>query len=646
MKRLIKWIIILFILLVAVLIAAPFFIPLDSVKKLASDKVREMTGRELVIGGDIKASMWPNIGVKLGQVTLSNPEGYSDKYMAEIGELTAEVALMPLLNGEVQIKQFTINKPTIHLEINKNNVGNWEFGKKEKPAATNAENNTAPAAKKPAGEIPALGKIKITGGDFTYRDTRTGKIYNASDVNLDVNMPDLESPLDVSAKLNLNKEQVDIVLNAKEPWKLSQENGDSPIKAEVKIGSLLALKFEGKGNIQGANGNLDLNIPSLVALSGWSSKKIDWKGDTKLALNVNGAANCTTSQCVLSKAKITFDDAVLTGDIKANLAGAVPSIEGKLASDKINLNHYMPKPDKQAAASFISHAHAADAAGWDTKPIDLSGLKAANANLTLDVKEMLYQATTISKIQLVIKLANGALALDIPHAEFYNGSAKLVATATAGGAISANFAASNIQIEPLLKDFAGSDRLTGTANLSTNITARGTSQRDIVASLNGKGELKVSDGMIRGVNIAQVISNAKAMVTGVDTSSDKTQFSELGGTYIITQGIVKNDDLVMKAPLLRLKGAGTVDLPNRYVKYLLTPTVVASLKGQGGKDKTGLDIPVMVEGNFEKLKFTPDLASIANEALKDPEKIKDTVKSIKESVKKPEDIKNLLKGFR
>jgi len=645
MKRLIKWIIILFILLVAVLIAAPFFIPLDSVKKLASDKVREMTGRELVIGGDIKASMWPDIGVKLGQVTLSNPEGYSDKYMAEIGELTAEVALMPLLHGEVQIKQFTINKPTIHLEVNKNNVGNWEFGKKEKPT-TPTENTTAPTAKKPAGEIPVLGKIKITGGDFTYRDAHSGKIYNAGDVNLDVNMPSLESPLDINAKLNLNKEQVNIVLNAKEPWKLSQEKGDSPIKADIKIGSLLTLKFDGKGNTRSANGNMDLDIPSLIALSSWSGKKMEWKGDTKLALNIQGAANCTTSQCALGKAKITFDDAILQGDIKSNFADATPSIEGKLASDKINLNHYMPKPDKQASIQLINNAQAADAPGWDTKPIDFSGLKAANVNLTMDVKEMLYQATTLSKIQMSLKLANGALALDIPHVELYSGSAKLAATANASGAISANFDANNIQVEPLLKDFAGSDRLTGTANLSSSITARGTSQRDIVASLNGKGEIKVSDGMIRGVNIAQVVSSAKAMVTGVDTSSEKTQFSELGGTYAITQGIVKNDDLVMKAPLLRLKGAGTVDLPNRYVKYLLTPTVVATLQGQGGKNKTGLDIPVMVEGNFEKLKFTPDLASVANDALKNPEKIKDTVKTLKESVKKPDDLKNLLKGFR
>lgn len=643
MKRLIKWIAVLFILLVAVLVAAPFFIPLDTVKKIASEKVKEITGRDLVIAGDIKASMWPDIGVTLKQVTLSNPEGYSDKYMAEIGELTAEVALMPLLHGDVQIKQFVINKPVIHLEVNKKNVGNWQFA--QKPESNDVAANPE-APKKPAGAVPTLGKIKINDGDFTYRDVNTGKLYNAGNVNLDIKMPSPESALDVLAKLTLNKEAVDISLHVEQPVKfLNEKGGDSPVKTSVKIGSLISLAFEGKGSAQGASGNVDLNSGSLLALSAWAGKKMDWKGDTKLSLATKGALSCTTSQCSFTKANISLDDAVLTGDVKINFAGAVPAIDAKLASDKIDLNHYLPKPEKQVWIELISNAQAA-ATGWDTKPIDFSGLKAANANISLDIKEMLYQAATLSKIALNIKLANGALALDIPHVELYNGNAKIAATANTSGAISASLDVNNVQIEPLLKDFAQFDRLTGTANFNTSISGHGNSQSAIISSLNGKGEIKVNDGTIRGVNIAQVVSSAKAMVTGVDTSSEKTQFSELGGTYIITSGIVKNDDLVMKAPLLRLKGAGTVDLPNRYVKYLLTPTVVATLQGQGGKDKTGLDIPVMVEGNFEKLKFTPDLASVANDALKNPEKIKDTVKSIKESVKKPEDIKNLLKGFR
>lgn len=644
MKRLIKWIFILVLLLIISLVAAPFFIPLDGVKKIASEQVKKITGRDLIIAGDIKASMWPNIGVTLQQVTLSNGEGYSDKNMAEIGDVTVEVALLPLLNKEIQVKQFIINKPTIHLEVNKKGLPNWQFTAQKEEKLENKETVPTPSAKESEAPLPSLGKIVINDGNFTYNDQRSGKNYSAANASLDINMPSPNSPLDVLAKLTFNKEQIKLSLHAEQPFKLA-EGGDSKVKLDLKISSLISLVFDGKANMHGANGVIDLNIGSLVALSELTGKKLDWKGDTQLAFSGQGALNCSTSECNLNKAKITLDDSVFNGDMKINFTSAVPSIEAKLATDKFNLNHYIPKTEKQASLSLISDAHA-ETGGWDTKPIDLSGLKAVNAKVSLEIASLLYQATTLSKMSLNLQLAGGGLALNIPNVELYGGTAKISATANSSNAISANLAINNIQVEPMLKDFAKFDRLTGTANVSTSITGRGASQSDIISSLAGKGDIKVSDGTIRGVNIAQIVSSAKAMVTGVDTSAEKTNFSELGGTFTITQGIVKNDDLMMKAPLLRLKGAGTVDLPNRYVNYRLTPSVVATMQGQGGKDKTGLDIPVMVEGNFEKLKFTPDLAGVAEDALKNPEKIKDTVKTIKDAVKKPEDIKNLLKGFR
>lgn len=614
MKRFVKWISILVLLLVVLLAAAPFFIPLDSVKKIATDKVKEATGRDLIIAGDIKASMWPNIGVKLQQVSLSNPEGYSTRNMAEIGDLTVEVALMPLLHGEVKINQFIIDKPIINLEVDKKGAANWEFAKKEenKDSATGKE-NTTPA--KPALALPALGGIKITNGTFTYKDQQAGKTYNASKVDLEMKMEAPDKPLDMLVTMDYNKEAINANLHIEEPVKFYEGNSGR-VDAGLKIGSLreldslLELQFMGTASKNSAKGDVTVRSSSLVDLSGLTGKKIDWK-NTQLSFSTMGILSCSDSVCSLEQAHFGVDSNELTGDAKINFSGVVPSIDAKLTADKFDLNPYIPKTEKQAFLSLISDAQAAPQ-GWDTKPINFSGLKAANVKLTLQAAELLYQETTLNKLALNLQLAGGALAVNIPHVELYSGTAKIAATANSGGAVSANLVINNVQIEPLLKDFANFDRLSGVANVSTSVTGQGTSQQAIVSSLGGKGDIKINDGEIHGVNIAQIVSNAKAMVTGADTSGDKTKFSELGGTYAITQGIVKNEDLVMKAPLLRLTGAGTVDLPNRYVNYRLNPSLVATLQGQGGKDKTGLEIPVMVEGNFEKLKFTPDLATLCS----------------------------------
>jgi hypothetical protein len=62
-------------------------------------------------------------------------------------------------------------------------------------------------------------------------------------------------------------------------------------------------------------------------------------------------------------------------------------------------------------------------------------------------------------------------------------------------------------------------------------------------------------------------------------------------------------------------------------------------------------VPVIVEGSLDNPSFRPDLTSAAQDALRDPQKIKDTVKNVKEQLKGDglkdavKDVKGILKGF-
>ena len=91
------------------------------------------------------------------------------------------------------------------------------------------------------------------------------------------------------------------------------------------------------------------------------------------------------------------------------------------------------------------------------------------------------------------------------------------------------------------------------------------------------------------------------------------------GTAKVKNGLVKNDDLLMKSPLLRIDGAGEVSLPKETIDYTLTTKFVGSLEGQGGKERDklkGVSIPVHVAGTFSKPTYTPDLAVVVTEAAK------------------------------
>ena len=135
---------------------------------------------------------------------------------------------------------------------------------------------------------------------------------------------------------------------------------------------------------------------------------------------------------------------------------------------------------------------------------------------------------------------------------------------------------------------------------------------------------------MRGINLAAMLRNVStAFLDSSANDTQKTDFAELAGTYTITNGIVKNDDLFLKSPLLRVDGKGTSDLPKRTVDYRVTPKVVASTEDQGGDaGAAGLAVPVQITGPWDNLAFAPDLSGAIDEIIKDPTKALEGLKSV------------------
>ena len=74
-----------------------------------------------------------------------------------------------------------------------------------------------------------------------------------------------------------------------------------------------------------------------------------------------------------------------------------------------------------------------------------------------------------------------------------------------------------------------------------------------------------------------------------ENAAEKTDFATLGASFKIAKGQAQTADLRLAGPLVRMTGAGTVDLPAQALKFRVDPQLVASLEGQGGKtDLQGL----------------------------------------------------------
>jgi AsmA protein len=177
---------------------------------------------------------------------------------------------------------------------------------------------------------------------------------------------------------------------------------------------------------------------------------------------------------------------------------------------------------------------------------------------------------------------------------------------------------------PLLQDAAKFQWLAGKARIALALGGQGLSEREIVEGLEGKADFAFQNGQIVGIDIPKLIQGAmRGQFSGFNHNpAEKTDFSELAGSFIVTKGVAQNNDLRLTTPLLSVTGAGSANLPTRQIDYLMKPKLVAA----GG---SGLEIPVKMVGPWERPTIQPDIGG----ALKNPDAAINTIRQLGEQFK-------------
>jgi len=641
MSRLITIIVGILVLLIAVIVAVPMLVPANVYKQRIVSLVKAQTGRDLTIGGNVGLSFFPRLAVKVENVSISNAPWAKDRDMASMHEMRAALKVMPLFKGDVQIDSFVLVDPVIHLEVKADGTPNWQFGS---ASSTPAQAGPAPAtqgASAPKLRQLSLGDVSIENGTATYRNQKTGASLAFEKVNVDLALPSLDAPFTADGSLVWNSEALALKLKADRPRALT-EGGETPVELALKSSKINSTY---KGTIRPFEGlkfagSVTLDVASVRNLAAWLGNALP-AGNGFGPLSIEGKASGGDGIYNFSDAKIGFDGMNATGTLAVNASGKRPFVKGRLAVDRIDANTYLASDSVAPSGG----GNGGGDAGWSNDPIDLSGLRAADADFTFSTHELLIKQIKVGESALALRLNNGVMNVDLTKLALYEGSGNGRLTLDGSqrmAQMAASFSISGVSAAGLLADAADFKRLEGKTALNFAVQTVGQSQRQMVGNLGGKGEVKFTNGAIKGVNIAQLARNVgQGALTGWESGgSQDTDFSELGGTFTIDKGILTNNDLKMLSPLVRVTGNGTVDLPNRSLNYHVNPKLAATLEGQGGAaDAKGLEIPLIIEGPWTAPKFRPDLEAM----LKNPNATIDQIKNLKGGGGK-EMLKGLLGG--
>jgi AsmA protein len=101
-------------------------------------------------------------------------------------------------------------------------------------------------------------------------------------------------------------------------------------------------------------------------------------------------------------------------------------------------------------------------------------------------------------------------------------------------------------------------------------------------------------------------------LSGWQASEEKaTDLSQLSASFKIDKGQAQTTDLNLVGPLVKMTGAGTIDLGTKQIGFRVEPKLVMTTEGQGRvTDPVGLGIPVMIAGPWGSPRIYPEMQGI------------------------------------
>jgi len=685
---------------VVAIVALVSLIDPNQFKPQLAEQVRKSTGRELVMAGEIDWRFWPSLGLSLEQVALRNPDGFAEPDLVRFEQGEASVALLPLLSHRLEIGKVTLSGAHLFIQTKVDGSSNLSGLIKDNTAST-ATATSEPAAPSttpvPTGDKQpwqiSLQGVALSQASALVQDDRSGTSLRLE--RLDLDMGQLATgqwvPVTLVAKGTADKLAFDV--KGQTQIKLAQEVMASELKDLSLSGSLsdpslrldsfsikgdrlalgewsnltLALKgakVEGPqallaGSLEGTlKGRLDkeMKLAELSDVLLTAALEGDALPRPQMKLKLAGFARAELDKqlITLSKLVMSADEALLSGDGTVQL-GAVPAISFDLKGEKLDLDSWLAKATPTTTAQAKENKPAAGASNvaasgnqavsgkseaLSTVEPDLGALKGVDLDGRLQLGSLRLKGLDLGAVDLQVVLAKGLLTL------------KQFSATVAGGQVNANGVldarqqpatykvhkqVAGVNIRPLLQTLAQSELLEGKGDLDVQVQGRGLSALTLRNGMQGKVTLKLSDGALHGINLPEMIREARATLSGKGAEqvkeARKTDFSALTASFQIADGIARSNDIQLFAPALRVKGEGQTALVPESLDFLFLTSIVESSKGQGGKDVDELKeitIPVRIGGYWQAPSYQLDVkALLSNNKLLEEKARKEAERGLK-----------------
>jgi AsmA protein len=608
--------------------------PNDYKPKIAA-AVKDATGRELVLQGDIKLSVFPWIALELGSARLGNPPGFSDQPFVSFQHAAVRAKLLPLIHERLEIARVEIDGLDVRLERNAEGTGNWAgFGRAEaQPSDTGAQ----------AGGhvLDGLAGIKVTHARVSYQKV-TLENFNLETAPFADGVVPISIRFDANRGVATEHATVEAKVDFSNPggrhyrlaaltmigqaslagddrplrWNMSTPGVDIDLDAQTLAVPMVALTVAGaqlNGSVQATKIRDDMTVMGSATLApvvlhefmprwGLSNPQMH---DPRAFSQVSGSAAFTYGENALrfDTVRLTLDDTHIEGGVAVENLDR-PALRFNLSADHIDVDRYLP-PEGQPREPARPAVQSAE----PSRPLEAEG--------TLAIGSVHLSRLDLTDLQLTLSAKDGLMHVFPLQAQLgggrYSGNITLDSRGTLP-VFSMDEHLSGVDVGKLLASNGRSIHLSGKGTIAVKASGHGAAADAILKTLNGHVDASLTEGAVEGIDLGYELGRAEALIrresAPTTPNTNRTQFDAFKTSADITNGIAQTKDLMISSPALRVTGQGSTNLASKAIDFTLLADTLRTVQG------VSLQIPVKVTGTTADPSIRPDIEALAKGQLR------------------------------
>lgn len=540
-------------------------------------QIRRTTGLSTMVGGHARFSLFPQPRIDLDDVAISEPAG---AIRIHVPKLSAYLRILPLFGGRMEIGRATLYQPDISIAFGRTPI-------LMQSAVTRLAEPTSTARELPLGRIDIVdGHARLEQGLDHTTDFRA--------INLSLNWPSAYASAAVSGEVTLRGTPISIDAWLSQPIELMR-GGQSATMLRLgsdaltfwtsgRISAVPRIRYAGQISAQAAS------LRKLAQIGGFSFPRHGAFAEFEL----RGDLDYKRDTATLANLQMSLDGNDYEGSLAVQYQAGIPRFSGTLASNLLNVSPFLL-------------GSKADAGSWKRHALDLSDLRFADLDLRISASRLRLNDMELEDAALSLMTKPGHLELALAEATANQGTVRgrLSLSARAHDlALHVIGSGKNIDLEPMALGIKRA--LSGSLDASLALDSTGADLNRLVQGLAGRVEILVSNGELKGIDIAATLRQAGAKTVGEPIASvdGATSFDKLGFGLRLAGGIGQIEQGQFSANGAQLNFAGEADMRRR------TLDIAAVGGATGNPPATSIPLKLRVKGGWDDFRFfeaEPDL---------------------------------------